>query len=378
MAGDATNSSIIIGSRTPWRPYASVQESALYISSLENDALTYEKKHEVNVGISVGFLNNRINVEADWYKRNNYDLIGPIVTQGIGGEVIKRGNIAEMKSNGVEFTISSENIKGKDFGWKTNFIYAHTNNQITKLQGNQRMIDLITGTGFAKEGYPQRSLFSVPFRGLNEYGIPTFLDQDGNVTSTGIYFQTRDTGNGELDFLDYAGSVEPTDFGSLGNIFTYKGWRLNVFITYSWGNVIRLDPVFKKSYSDLDAMSKEYKNRWVQPGDEAYTNIPVIATLRQAQDSDLAFAYNAFNNSSVRTAKGDFARLKEVSLMYDFPKKWLTPLKITRLSLKAQATNLFLLYADKKLNGQDPEFFNTGGVAAPVPKQFTFTINLGF
>lgn len=48
------------------------------------------------------------------------------------------------------------------------------------------------------------------------------------------------------------------------------------------------------------------------------------------------------------------------------------------LSLKLQATNLFLIYADKKLNGQDPEFFNTGGVASPVPRQFTLTLRLGF
>ena len=53
------------------------------------------------------------------------------------------------------------------------------------------------------------------------------------------------------------------------------------------------------------------------------------------------------------------------------------PLKISNLSLKLQASNLFLLYADKKLNGQDPEFFNTGGVASPVPRQFTLTLRLG-
>jgi hypothetical protein len=52
-------------------------------------------------------------------------------------------------------------------------------------------------------------------------------------------------------------------------------------------------------------------------------------------------------------------------------------MKLSNLSLKLQATNLFLIYADKKLNGQDPEFFNTGGVAAPVPKQFTLTLRLG-
>ena len=50
---------------------------------------------------------------------------------------------------------------------------------------------------------------------------------------------------------------------------------------------------------------------------------------------------------------------------------------MNNLSLKLQGTNLFLLYADKKLNGQDPEFFNTGGVAVPMAKQFTLTLKLG-
>lgn len=76
-------------------------------------------------------------------------------------------------------------------------------------------------------------------------------------------------------------------------------------------------------------------------------------------------------------AKGDFIRMKEISLSYEFPKKLIQPLKLSNLSLKLQATNLFLLYADKKLNGQDPEFFNTGGVASPMPKQFTLTLRLG-
>jgi hypothetical protein len=69
--------------------------------------------------------------------------------------------------------------------------------------------------------------------------------------------------------------------------------------------------------------------------------------------------------------------MKEISLGYDFPKSLIDPLKLNNLSLKLQATNLFLFYADKKLNGQDPEFFNTGGVAVPMPKQFTLTLRLG-
>lgn len=95
------------------------------------------------------------------------------------------------------------------------------------------------------------------------------------------------------------------------------------------------------------------------------------------QDSQLNRAYNAYNYSTERIAKGDFIRMKEISLNYDFPKSLASRMKLSNLSLKLQATNLFLIYADKKLNGQDPEFFNTGGVAAPVPKQFTLTLRLG-
>ena len=95
------------------------------------------------------------------------------------------------------------------------------------------------------------------------------------------------------------------------------------------------------------------------------------------RSTSLYLAYNAYNYSTERIAKGDFIRMKEISLMYEFPRSWIAPAKISNLSLKLQATNLFLIYADKKLNGQDPEFVNTGGVASPVPRQFTLTLRLG-
>ena len=370
-----TNSRVVIKSKTPWRPSAGDQESALYVYDLENAALTYEKKHELNLGAAFGFFDNRINLEVDWYKRNNYDLIGPVNTQGIGGQVTKLGNVASMGSSGVEFTLSTVNINTKDFKWTTDIIYSHTENKVTSLENMQRVIDLVSGSGFALEGYPVRSIFSIPFKGLDQNGLPTFLDQDGNVTSTGIYFQERDN----IDFLEYSGTADPTDFGSLGNTFQWKGLKLNIFFTYSFGNVVRLDPCFKARYSDLTAMPREFKNRWVVPGDEKQTNIPVIASRTQVfNNSQLSYAYNAYNYSTERIAKGDFIRLKEVSISYDFPKKWIQSMKMSALSLKLQATNLALLYADKKLNGQDPEFFNTGGVATPLPKQFTMTLRIGF
>ncbi len=371
-----TNSRAVIKADNPWRPSASDKESSLYIAWLANNDLTYEKKHELNFGLDAGFLNNRINFTFDIYTRRNYDLIGATNTMGIGGETTKYGNVAKMKSNGVELSLNTVNIKTKDFTWTTDFIYSHMNNEVTELNTYNRLYDYISGYGFTMPGYPQRSLFSIPFAGLNNEGLPTFYDPDGNITVTGIDMQEYDPER--LKFLKYEGPADPTDVGSLGNIFRYKNLTLNLFITYSFGNVVRLDPVFSSEYSDLSATPKEFNNRWIKPGDEKYTNIPVIASKQQLNNiSYLSKAYQSYNYSTARVAKGDFIRMKEISLAYEFPKTITQALNISNLSLKLQATNLFLLYADKKLNGQDPEFFNAGGVATPMPKQFTLTLKFG-
>lgn len=371
-----TNSDAVILATNVWRPFASVQETALYISQLANEDLTYEKKHEFNFGVDMGFLNNRINLTLDAYARRNYDLIGLVNTQGIGGEVQKFGNVASMKSRGVEVSLSTTNIKNDDFSWTTSFIYSHTTNEVTDLDSYSYVRDLVSGTGYALEGYPVRAIFSIPFMGLNSDGLPTFLNENNQITVSDINFQQGDPT--KLGYLKYEGSADPTDVGSFGNIFKYKNFTLNVFITYSFGNVVRLDPVFASSYDDLTATPKEFNNRWTKPGDEKYTTVPVIASkVQNYLDQNLSYAYSAYNYSTERIAKGDFIRMKEISLSYDFPKSLIQPLGVNTLSLKLQGTNLFLLYADKKLNGQDPEFFNTGGVALPMAKQFTLTLKVG-
>ena len=376
LTGDkpsTNNAQVIIQSYNPWRPFTNVKESGLEIYDFANPDLTYEKKHELNIGIDLGFLNNRINVQFDWYKRNNYDLIGPRVLNGTTGTLRDYANVAAMRSHGEELSISTKNIITKDFQWSTDFIFSHVKTKVTDLDTYSRVISMISNSGFTMPGYAYRSLFSMDFRGLNENGIPTFINTNGDLTTSNIDFQSYDT-----NYLIYEGPTDPTTTGSLGNTFKYKGFTLNIFATYSFGNVIRLDPAFHVSYSDLSATPKEFKNRWTMAGDEKRTDIPAIADLRLIQnDSHLAYAYNAYNKSTARVAKGDFIRMKEISLSYEFPKNLIAPLKLNSLSMKLQATNLFLIYSDKKLNGQDPEFFNTGGVAVPMPKQFTFTLRVG-
>lgn len=376
LTGDkpaVTNSQIIIRSTNIWRPYATDKESGLEVSRFPNPNLTYEKKHELNFGLDLGFFKNRLNLTIDWYTRNNFDLIGPHTTNATKGALDEYVNVASMRSHGEEFAISSKNFVGKDFQWTTDFVFSHVTTKVTSLDSRKRIIDMITGSGFTKEGYAYRSLFSMDYRGLTSSGIPTFINENGELVTSDINFQSYELGN-----LVYEGPTDPTITGSLGNVFSYKGFHLNIFATYAFGNKIRLDPSFSSYYSDLSAMPKEFKNRWTMSGDEAHTDIPAIADLRQLQaDSKLSYAYNAYNRSTARVAKGDFIRMKEISLSYDFPQQWISHLRLNAINLKLQATNLFLIYSDKKLNGQDPEFFNSGGVAVPMARQFTMTLRVG-
>lgn len=370
-----SNSSAIINSLIGWRPIGSDQETTLQITELGNSDLTYEKKHELSVTLDLGFFNNRLNLETSYYTRKNFDLIGPITVQGAGGQIEKFGNIADMDSKGFELSVTSKNIVTSDFSWTTTFIYSHQKTKVTNLKNKSRVIDLVRGNGFALEGYPVRSIFSIPFNKLTSDGLPTYTVGDGKVTTDDINFQEF----GDLKWLKFEGSSDPTDYGSLENVFSYKGFRLSAFIVYSFGNVVRLDPVFSNTYTDLTASPREFNNRWSASGEEERTTVPVIPSRRQNfENSNLKTAYQAYNYSTERIAKGDFIRMKEIALDYTFPQKWVNAVRLSNINLRFQATNLFLIYADKKLNGSDPEFFNAGGVASPMPRQFTFTVRLGF
>lgn len=357
------------------RPYASEIESIIRLSNLENADLTWEKGYLFNVGVDMAILDRRVDVIVDYWRRNSFDLISIIRTSGIGGEVSKLANYADMSSYGVDFSLGLIPIASPNFEWKLNLTYGYNKTKITNAKNQPRIFDVVTSDGGNLEGYPVRSLFSIKYDGLDsQTGIPYFIDENGDRSNT-VYLQST-----KLDNLKYEGSVDPVHVGGLSNNFKYKDFTLNLFFTFQGGNKIRLNPVFRSSYSDLDAMPKSFFNRWLMPGDEAITNVPSIvdAYVSSAELSG-RYPYNAYNFSTERVAKGDFVRLKTLSFTYSLPKRILDRQNtISRVSLTLAASNMFLLYSDKILNGQDPEFFNSGGVAQPLQKQFTLALNIGF
>ena len=351
-------------------------ESYLYIQDLENSDLTWEKLKEFNVGMDFGIFENNISGTFDYYVRNSYDLIGLFQTSGVGGNAFKNGNYADMKSEGFEFSINTVNLKRKDFEWLTSFNIGYSRDRITRLEFNPRLGDAIVQGGAAVLGGPRRGLFSTKFAGLDYRGIPTYYDGSGEV----VYNYDLQDRENLTDILKYEGPAEPRGAGGLSNIFNYKNFSLNVFLSFKFDYKIRLDDAFRPEYTDFNSLSKSFINRWVVPGDEAVTNVPVILDKQVVQggNADLLSAYDLYNKSTVRVADGDYLRLKSVRLSYNLPGKWYQKIRATNAQISLEGQNLMLLYSDKKLNGQDPEFFSAGGVALPQPRLITTSIIIGF
>lgn len=385
MNENAVNSNAVFQNIIMHRPNMKESENGLGIMHLENRDLTWEKMYELNVGLELGLSNNRISATLDLYQRNSFDLIDLVRTSGIGGQYYKYANLGDLRTRGVELSILSENIQTGKFKWSTTLTLSAMDQKITKLLNTPNAFEMVSGTGMGNVvGFPRGSLFSFNYQRLNENGLPTF--------DFGLY-PSNDTPLNQIagaDFTDsqyaksyliYEGSIEPKVMGGLSNVFTYGNWEFSFFITMQAGNKIRLNPTFDPDFADLNVFSEDYYDRWINPGDEMRTNVPVLPSqemIRLYGEDNIMKAFNTYNYSQVRVADGSFVRMKNISLSYSCPQKWIKSMFMSALSFRFNATNPFLIYADKKLNGQDPEYYRSGGVSMPTPQQYTFTVHVGF
>ncbi len=376
--GNATNALAIYRSQITNAPVPTERETFLNIDALQNSELTWEKQYELNFGFDLSLFNNRIDVVVDAFSRDIFDNIDIVRTSGIGGELFKQGNNADVETKGIEFAITSKNIVTDDFSWSSSFNFSYYDQEITNLQDSPRVIDVVGPQGGNVVGYPINSLFSFEFTGLNDQGIPTHRVRPEEDSIEDINFQDIDD---ITSYLKFNGSVIPNMFGGISNNFKYKNWDLNVLITGAGGNVVRLNPSLDNFYSGFNTFSKDVINRWVIPGDENTPGVlPAIIDVRNDLSygtGTLSRVYNAYNFSDQRVAKGDFLRMKSISLGYNLNKELIEKLGLSSFRVQLQGTNLFLLYSDSKLNGQDPEFYGTGGVALPITRQYTMSLNIG-
>lgn len=375
--GSASNALAVFRNEISNRYLSANRENTIYISQLQNNELTWEKVYETNIGLDLGFFNNRISLSTDLYQKKSSDLIDYVRTSGVGGEHIKLANNASMITKGIELSLDTRNVKTDNFSWNSSINFSYFHQEITELKFKPYVFGLVRETGGNVVGEARNTLYSFDFQKLDSRGLPVLRLPEGKNYLRDIDFQDNEN---IMSYLKKEGPVDPNITGGLSNTFKYKNWELNFLITASAGNKIRKNPQFKARYTDLDVFSKDFVNRWIHSGDENITNVPSIPsnrTISEVGAQNIDRLYNAYNYSSERVVDGSFVRMKNISLSYTFDKEFINNLRISNLTLRLQATNPFLIYSDPRLNGQDPEFFRSGGVAYPISGQYTFTINLG-
>lgn len=362
---------------------ANLIEPGVYIDEPANYDLTYEKMYELNWGLNFGLFDERISAGITLFNRQGRDLIDQVFPQGTGGFVdLLYGNVAQMSAKGIELSLTTQNIRTRDFSWSTSITYSRNTNKVTRLNTSPSVKNLTDEKGAARQGYPLNSLFSIPFYKLDENGHPRFFLPDGadvlpdgrHITSPKMGGQVSWTASKpeEIDYLVYSGTRTPTDQGGINNSFSFKNFRLGVYVYYSFGGVKRLPEQFATKYNDYQIMGKEFNRRWLRAGDEERTNVPVIATDAHRQANPyLSNAYTNYNKSDVRVAKTDYIQLRDISLSYTVPKAFVDRLRLSSLALKLQASNVALLYADKKLNGALPYDYDY------QPHSYIFTATVG-
>lgn len=360
------------------------QERLLSIIHLENRDLTWEKMYELNAGIEAAFLSGRLRATVDLYQRNAFDLIDLVRTSGIGGQYYKYANFGDMRTRGIELSLSSDNLRTEDFSWSSSLTLSWMNQQITRLRNTPNALDLVAGRGRGNlVGFPKGSLFSYNFQGLNSYGLPTFdfgLYPLNRGEESRIYGADFGDTQYTKSYLTYHGPIEPQIIGGLSNSFRYKDWDFSFFLTAQAGYKIRLNPTFDPSYGDLNVFGGLWRDRWLNPGDERFTDVPTLpdqGLIQAVGREHIERAYSTYNYSQLRVADGSFVRLKHVSLGYRLPAPLAQRLRLHSAKIQLGLTNPLLLYADKRLHGQDPEYYRSGGVSLPTPRQYTLTLQLG-
>lgn len=299
-----------------------------------NPNLKWEKTSQLNAGIDLGFLKDRINLEFNWYNKYTTDVLLNIPVPASTGYSSYLTNFGAIRNKGIELSISTLNISKKNFTWKTDFNVSRNINTVEKIPNPIVYAgrDLIR----LEEGKPLYSYWLYKQTRVNpETGDAEFEDINGDGVITAADRQI-------------VGNTWPKFFGGFNNNFTYRNFDLGVFFTYSYGNQIwNHNRMLGETGGTLDAnrvLLETQLDRWTTPGQ--ITDVPRLTAANYARQENSRFLED-----------GSFLRLRQITLGYTIPKKLTSKLRIESFRVYAVATNLLLF---TKYKGSDPET-NLGG-----------------
>ena len=379
---DKNTSPYLIGTFDRLSVLPGAVETVIAAETAPNPNLKWEKTKNVNVGLDMGFLHNRIRLGVDFYYRRSTDLISSRQLPLETGFAMTTVNWASMENRGWEFSLNTRNISTKDFTWTTNVNLGLNTNKIL----NETVAE--NATYPAREGYPVGAIFAYKTAGVDADGYPLFLAKDGTKQTAAEFFRLNRFGASTLTaeeqrgLYTYMGTDEPKVSGGFINTFEWREWQLNINFMFNLGMKVRTQPSYSPTYFDRGLNTNhDILHRWVAggTGNEALSAAyPVLMTSTAARASEYTHfsEYQTYSMLDVWVKRRNYCRLQSLRLGYRIPKKVLTPIGISSASVSFEARNLFVI-ASNYDNYLDPETMGNP-YAQPIPKSFIFGLNVNF
>jgi TonB-linked SusC/RagA family outer membrane protein len=378
--------------------------NATYPSNLANPALKWETTEEKNIGLDLGFLNQRVTITADVYQKVTSNLLLNASLPGTSGYLNAFQNIGSVQNRGLEFSITTQNVQTKNFTWNTSFNISFNDNKVLSLTSGQDYLTTVVkwlsgNTIAASPGFIAQIGKPIGmFYGLQSAGVynPGDFTQDAttgaytlnagqptygtaSVVKPGAWKFKDLNGDGVIDVKDVGviGNPNPKFIGGLSNNFTLGNFDLNIFFQYSYGNdLLNVNKILLQGGGGISVMQganqfAEYANRWSpdnltgQLARAGSTNVPNFYPSRIVED-------------------GSYVRLKTLNLGYKFNSNRFKQMGISSFRLYVSGQNLLTF---TNYSGLDPEVSSFGSSALtpgvdysayPRAKAMTIGLDISF
>lgn len=361
------------------------------VSVYPNPELKWERTSSLNAGIELSMLERRLMVSSDFYYKKTKDAFMEKEISGVNGTNSHMVNSGEILNRGFNVSLTVSPIRSKEFRWSLSTSVSKTFNRIeTKPSTDQYKVDnFLNGTVITK-GHPVNTFFSYRFKGLSPVdGGPLFYDYKENPER--LYGKSLH--DVYTTILEASGSREPKLSGGINNTFTYKNFRLNMTLAYSLGAKTRLFKLFdNQKFNPERNVNRDFLNRWQRPGDERYTDIPVIINGGNlSYDSHWSSssyyrglipelggsAWDMYNYSNIRVVSANYLKCSTMSLTYSFSEELISKWKLQRLELSVSTNNPFIV-CSSKLKGQTPTQGGFTDIQLSERPTFSFGLYVSF
>jgi TonB-linked SusC/RagA family outer membrane protein len=330
-------------------------------AQIGNKDLKWERSQELNLGLNMGFLNNRISAVVEVYKRNTRDLILNQTLPTSSGFAAVVTNVGKVSNKGIEIMLNTRNIETRDFSWSTSINFSKNINRIESLANG--VTSIIGSSLFV--GKPVRSFYDFKFDGIwqvaDSAAAKTYGQLPGSVRVVDQNKDGRISNSTGIDDRVWLGSQLPNFTMGMTNRFTYKAFDLSFLMYYRNGTM------FKNGL--LDGTMGEYASA-------RYNHVMLNYWTK---NNPTNFFYGPGVPQAYRGARSyedaSFIRMVDVTVGYNVPTALMEKVKMERARVYFQVLNPKYWTS---FNGMDPEYNSNTYIDDAPNMTLAFGLNVGF